>query len=100
MYLARPLIYYIYTRKYYHINFKAAPNFKALNQRWDSFIYQIVSMVLLNIDIILITIFFSFSTVSVYTIYAFVFSVIAKIMDVFINGLTSGFGNKKNCSFA
>lgn len=92
VYFLRPMLYKIYIDKKFQINVKVKPDKNALSQKWDSFVHQISALIMSNIDIVVITIMFSFSFVSVYTIYLMIFMALSRIINILTNSLTNAFG--------
>ncbi|MBW8014712.1 MAG: hypothetical protein FVQ82_00870 [Planctomycetes bacterium] len=88
-----PFVMHFYIKRYYgFVNYKAKPNNKALNKRWDALILQILGLVHTSVPIILATIFTSLSQVSVYSIYAMVVTGVTQIIYVFSGGISASFG--------
>lgn len=91
-YFIKLLLLYIFVKIYYTYDFnKKAEQYK-FSQQKSSFIHQIASIIFLNTDVILITIFFGFNEVSVYSIYMLIYLGITRILSVFTSGLQPGFG--------
>ncbi|KAB0665288.1 polysaccharide transport protein [Oryzomonas japonica] len=93
IFLARYMIMAIYVRNHYNgINFKSKPDNEALSQRWDALVHQIAGLIVFNSPIILLTIFCGLKEVSVYSIYALVFSAVNQLLSSFSSGIQSFFG--------
>lgn len=91
---ARSFILMIYVKKHYkYINYSAKPNIKALDKRWDALFLQILQAVQTGAPIILATVFTTLQEVSVYTVFNMVFAGINGVLNIFINGLSAGFGD-------
>ena len=90
-----PIVINIYVRKKYKINRKIAPNTSAIAQRWDSFAHQIANFVHGNTDVAILTIFsaFTYSDISVYSVYAMVVSGVRKLVNTLASGMEAAFGN-------
>jgi O-antigen/teichoic acid export membrane protein len=94
VYLLRAVLIYRYIKKNYpFISFKAQPDMKAIDKRWDALIHQITGLIVLNTDIIVVTIFCGLKEVSVYTVYNMVFASLGMIVASFSSSLSAGFGN-------
>ena len=91
---ARSLFLMIYVKKHYsYINYNAEPNVKALDKRWDALFLQILQAVQSGAPVILATIFTTLQDVSVYTVFNMVFVGINGVLNIFVNGLSAGFGD-------
>ncbi len=92
--LLRSFILYRYTRRNYpYINYKEQPNDKALDKRWDALYLQILGVIHTGAPIVIATIFLNLKAVSIYSVYNMVMSGISGILGIFINGLSSSFGD-------
>jgi len=91
-YFLRPALLYIYVKNRYDYNYDTINNNFKLSQQKSSFVHQIANIIFVNTDIVLITIFFSFEMVSVYSVYMIVFLGITRILSIFTSGLQPGFG--------
>ena len=90
----RSFILMVYVQKHYkYINYNVEPDVKALNQRWDALFLQILQAVQTGVPVILATIFTTLQEVSVYTIFNMVFVGINGVLNIFVNGLSAGFGD-------
>ncbi|UTE73412.1 polysaccharide biosynthesis C-terminal domain-containing protein [Rossellomorea marisflavi] len=94
MFLLRVLLLKIYIQKNYsNINYNGEPNNNALNKKNAVFVHQIAFLVLNNTDILIISIFLSLKTVSVYSIYNIVFTAIGGlIISLSSSSLSAAFG--------
>ncbi len=79
-------------KKYPSINYKAEPNNAALDKRWDAFYLQLLGGVQQGTPIIILTFMTQLVQVSVYSVYNMVMGGISSILDVFMSGLSSSFG--------
>lgn len=91
--LVNPLLLSIYSHKHYRINWKAEPDYSAINQRWNAFFHQVATIINQNIDIVLLTFFVSLKEVSVYTVHFMVTNNISKVANSCVTGINSTFGN-------
>ena len=93
-FIIRTLAYIIYARtRYRNLNFKAKPDFKALDKRWDSLILQILGAVTVGTPLLVITFMCGLLESSVYTVYNMVFASVLAILSTFNNGLSAIFGD-------
>jgi len=92
--LLRCMILYKYTRRNYpYINYEEQPNNQVLNKRWDALYLQILGVLQTGAPVIIVTIFMDLKAVSVYSIYNMVIGGISGVLGIFINGLSSSFGD-------
>lgn len=90
----RTLILLIYCHKNYPaLDYNTVPDNAALSKRWDVLLLQILGAVQRGLPVILATMYTSFLEVSVYSVYNMVMSGIMGVLDIFINGLFTFFGN-------
>ena len=96
IYILRAAAVALYVRRHYsHLTFRAKPKMSALAQRWDALLHQVVSMVVNNTDVVLLTLLLSQNAmveVSVYGVYNTVAYALSSVMNAFTNGLGAGFG--------
>ena len=87
------LMFYV-KAKYKYINYREAPNFTALNKRWDALYLQILGAVQIGIPVVILTVVTrNLKIVSVYSIYNMVTSGLDRILSIFISGLSASFGD-------
>lgn len=88
------VIYIIaYTKKHYPwLNYHAAPNFKAIEQRNSVLIHQISGLVFNNTDTILLTYVVGFKTVSVYAMYAMLCAMVDNIIGIVSSSVSFALG--------
>jgi len=91
--ILNPLLLNLYVKKHYKINWKELPNEKAIKGRWDAFFQQVAIIMNSNIDLTLLTIFVSLREVSVYTVHSMVINNIGKVVNSFVTGMGSAFGD-------
>ena len=90
----RSLILMIYCRRHYkNLNYKAKPNTKALNKRWDALFLQILGVIHRGAPSLLITVILKdLKLVSVYTVFNMVTSGMNNVMNIFKTGVSASFG--------
>lgn len=97
IYLLRSLAVGIYVKHNYpQIDFNAEPKNEAFDQRWSALVHQIVSIVVFNTDVILLTLMVqkdALSEVSVYGTYNLVAYGILGLLSAVSGALTPSFGN-------
>lgn len=97
VFVARPLIVSIYSNHYYHINKSVAVDTSLIKQRWDGFIQAIALFIHQKTDIFVLTIFATFSDISVYSVYALVTNGLSSLIDAIDKAVRSAFGNIIAC---
>lgn len=83
---------YVY-KQYPGVDFYSAPDFTAIEGRWDAFFYEIPKLVINYSPVIIITIFMNLTWVSIYSVYNMVYSSLFMIISVFTTGINAIFGN-------
>ncbi len=69
IFLLRPIFLRIYVKKHYRINRKAVYDVEPIKQKWNGMSQYLSSVVLDNTDTVVLTIFSTFSNVSIYSVY-------------------------------
>lgn len=88
------LLIRLYIKKHYsYLNLKVPPQKNALKKRYDVLIHQISGLIVSNVPMILLTLYGDLKEVSVYSIYALIFSSITMILGVISTALTPAFGD-------
>lgn len=91
---ARSIFLLVYVRKHYkYLDFSVSPNIKALDKRWDALYLQILGAVHRGAPLVLATVFFSLTQVSIYSVYNIVFTGLNSLLGIFTNGLSASFGD-------
>jgi len=89
---------YIY-KNYRWLDLKVTPRFEAISQKNAVLVHQITELIFNNTDVIILTVFTSLSTVSVYSMYAMIFgmvkSVTVTLSDSFLYVLGQSFEDKE-----
>ena len=90
----RSLILMLYCRRHYkNLDYKAKPNTKALNKRWDALFLQILGVIHRGAPSLLITLILKdLKLVSVYTVFNMVTSGLNNVMNIFKTGVSASFG--------
>lgn len=93
VYLSRFFVLSFYIRKKYKfVSFKSVPYVKEISQSRNALVHQISGFIVYNSPLIILTIFCGLKEVSVYSVYALVFTAINNILTAFSNGLQAFFG--------
>lgn len=98
--LIQMLFFAIYMKKNYRwLDLNVAPNFRAISQRNFVLIHQISGLIFSNTDVIILTLFTSLKTVSVYSMYAMIFGMVKAIAvtlsDGFVYALGQSYSDRK-----
>ena len=93
VFVARPLFQNIYVRKHYNINHKIVYTEEPIKQKWNGFAQHLAAVVCGEIDVVLLTFFSTYQSVSIYSIYLLVVSGINKLVMTAVSGLESFWGN-------
>ena len=90
----RSLLIINYTKKHYpYLNFYTKPDFKAIPNRREAFLYKISSMIIQYTPFMIIVVILGLKKVSVYSVYNLIFVSLSMLSLVFSTGITSLFGN-------
>lgn len=96
VYILRSVAVAWYVRRHYpNISFREQPKTAAFSQRWSALIHQIVTMIVNNTDIVLLTLLLSQNAlveVSVYSVYNLVAYSISALLNSISSGIRSSFG--------
>ena len=72
VFVARPLVQNIYVKKHYNINRKITYTEEPIKQKWNGFAQHLASVVLGETDVVLLTFFSTYQSVSIYSVYLLV----------------------------
>ena len=86
VFVFQPLIYYLYIKKNYKINWNAKKDNSLIKERWNGFAINLAAFIHSSTDITIITFFCDLKTVSVYSVY---FLIISK-MEIIIHSVITG----------
>lgn len=93
IFLLRPLYLYWYVKKHYSIDYKIRYDIEPIKQKWNGLAQHIAYVVLNNTDTIVLTVFGSFSDVSIYSAYHLVVYGIKTLFTSMMNGIEAYLGN-------
>ena len=79
--------------RYKDLNFKATPNMKALDRRYDAMTNQILGVITYGAPVIILTAMSNFKEISVYAVYGMIAGSLTTCLNVFTSGLAASFGN-------
>lgn len=88
IYLIRPFVLYLYVKKTYtEINLKKKIDYEPINQKWNGFAQHIASVVLNNTDSVILTLFSTLESVSIYSVYNMVISGVKNLFTSLMTGI-------------
>ena len=90
IYLSRPVFLRLYVRRHYAVNRKASFTKNSIPQKWNGMSQHIAYTVLQNTDVVVLTLFSTMESVSIYTVYLLVMNGIKSALDV----ITAGVGGR------
>lgn len=92
--LLRSIVLASYCKKHYKfLDFKAEPNFKALDKRWDALFQQLLGVIQTGAPVVLLTLLVKdLKVVSVYSVFNMVILGISGLLSIFTSGLSASFG--------
>ena len=93
IYMTRPLYLKYYVNKNYNLNYSIKYTEDPIKQKWYGMAQHIASIVLNSTDTVILSIFTSLETVSVYAVYNMVTTGIKLLITSLIIGIKSFFGN-------
>lgn len=96
-YLLRFVFIYVYVkRKEPQITFREEPDISAFSSRRDVLIHQFCGMIVVNTDVVIMTVMLggaALGEVSVYSVYNMVAYTLYSFLNIFFNGLCAGIGD-------
>lgn len=93
VFILRPALMQLYVKKHYSINRKIRLQEEPIKQKWNGLAQHIASYVLDNTDVVVLTLFSSLKSVSVYTVYFNIVYGIRKLLMSVFNSFQSLWGN-------
>lgn len=91
--LFRPVALEIYVRKHYELNYSIQYSDEPIAQKWNGVAQHIATVVLNSTDTIVLTLFSSFSNVSIYNVYYLVINGLNNLVISLTSGFQSMIGN-------
>lgn len=92
--IVQMLFFILYMKKNYTwLDFEVEPNYNAISQKKSVFVHQVSSLIFLNTDIIILTFVCGLKTVSIYTMYKLVITIITTILYNVVNSVIFAFGH-------
>ena len=93
VYLCQPIALTLYVRRHYQIDYKIRFSGEPIRQKWNGFSQHIAAVVCDNVDVVVLTLFSTLNSVSVYAVYYQVANGIRQIIMTAAQGLEALFGN-------
>lgn len=93
VFVVRPILIGLYTKKKYDINLKVSSNPKLLSQRWDAFAQGLAYFIHSKTDVFVLTLLATFKDVSVYSVYALVTAGLSSFFNALDSAVRAAFGN-------
>lgn len=97
IYVARPIVIGAYTKKCYLITKDVECDNSLIKQRWDGFIQAIALFIHQKTDVFVLTIFTTFTDVSIYSVYVMVTTGLSSLLDAIDKAVRAAFGNIIAC---
>lgn len=85
VFLVNPVIYSVYVKRNYRINWKIKYNKEPISQKWNGVAQHISNFVFENTDIMILTWFSTLENVSVYSIYNMILRGIKQLLSIISN---------------
>jgi len=92
-FIIQPVIFKLYVKKHYCIDYTAEKDNEALKQRWDGFGQNLAYFIHSNTDVIILTFFVGLSMVSVYSVYLMVIGAIQSLLIAVSGAIKPIYGN-------
>lgn len=94
VYLLQPILLNLYTKKHYQIKIEENVDKTLIKNRWNGLGASVANLITTNTDVILLTWFSSFSTISIYTVYYMVINSIRNLISSIGMGYQSLLGQQ------
>lgn len=93
IYVIRPFFLALYVKKRYSIDWKIKYDKEPIKQKWNGFAQHLAAVVCGEIDVILLTFFADYQSVSIYSTYFLVINGMTTVVLTFVSGLEAYWGN-------
>ncbi len=93
IYVIRPFFFALYVKKKYSIDWKIRYDKEPIKQKWNGFAQHLAAVICGEIDVILLTFFADYQSVSIYSTYFLVVNGITTVVLTFVSGLEAYWGN-------
>lgn len=92
VFLLQPFVFGHYVNKHYKLNKNVKPDSKAIEQRWDGFGINLAYFVHTNTDVIILSLFSTLTSVSVYSVYLMIVNAIKNLIISISQAIQPSFG--------
>lgn len=92
IYLLRPIGMYLYVNKKYIIDYSLKIENEPIQQKWNGVAQHLAAMVLEHTDVVVLTLFSTLESVSIYTVYYNVVCGIRRVFSTVIDSIRATFG--------
>ena len=92
VYLIRPIYMAIYVKNHYKINYNVKYEGEPIPQKWNGIAQHISAIVIDNTDVVILTLFSSLQSVSVYSVYNLVVMGVRSLVLSMTQGIAAHFG--------
>ena len=92
-FLLKPIFVNVYVRRHYHIQRKARESTPVLTQKWNNLLQTVAYFVHTKTDVVVLSVFCSMETVSVYSVYALITTGLTSIINSLCNGFYARLGH-------
>lgn len=93
IYIFRPLIYCLYVNKHYHLDNHVKYSENPIKQRKNGIIHHFAFSIFRNTDIVLLTLFSTLESVSIYSVYFNIVNAVVGIIETAMNNVTALLGS-------
>lgn len=93
IFIIRPIFQNIYVKNNYNLNLKIKYTEEPIKQKWNGFAQHIAAVITSEMDVILLTFFIGYKSVSIYSVYFLVVNGVTLIIMTAVSGLESYWGN-------
>ncbi len=93
IYFIQPIVYGLYVKRHYNIDKQVAKDNQAIKQRWDGFQINLAYFIHTNTDVVILTIFSTFTSVSIYSLYLLIVNALKSLVNSISQAILPSFGN-------
>ncbi len=93
IFLLQPFSIYLYVRRHYCINHRISYTTEPINQKWNGIAQHVAAVVLEGTDIVILTLFDSLVSVSIYSVYYLVVNGVKQLFQSLTHGVQSLMGD-------
>ena len=93
LFILQPVVFNLYIRKHYKLDKNAKEDKTLIAQRWDGFAINTAAFIHNGTDVVILTIFTTLKTVSVYSVYALVSAGLKSLVTSITSGINPTLGH-------